>query len=130
MPLVGNLTEFPLPEVLLLIGSRTGRLRLYDAPEIVPIEMDLSEGQAHGLHIGPSFVTEQSQIVAELSFMVETGEGMFEFSAQPIVSVQRNEALPINELVMLLVLHSGPSLPPSFFTCSKLQRRKRGSIRA
>jgi hypothetical protein len=105
MPLVGNLTEFPLPEVLLLIGSRTGRLRLYDAPEIVPIEMDLSEGQAHGLHIGPSFVTEQSQIVAELSFMVETGEGMFEFSAQPIVSVHRNEALPINELVMLLVLH-------------------------
>ena len=105
MPLVGNLSEFPLPEVLLLIGSRTGRLRLYDAPEIVPIEMDLSEGEAHGLHIGDSFVTESSQIVAELSFMVETGEGMFEFSAQPVVSVQRNHALPINELVMLLVLH-------------------------
>jgi hypothetical protein len=105
MPLVGNLSEFPLPEVLLLIGSRTGRLRLYDAPEIVPIEMDLSEGEAHGLHISDSFVTETPQIVAELSFVVETGEGMFEFSAQPVVSVQRNQALPINELVMLLVLH-------------------------
>jgi hypothetical protein len=105
MPLVGNLSEFPLPEVLLLIGSRTGRLRISDAPEIVPIEMDLSEGQAHGLHIGDTFVTETSQIVAELSFMVETGEGRFEFTAQPVVSVQRDEALPINELVMLLVLH-------------------------
>src|SRR5580698_7845771 len=105
MPLVGNLAEFPLPEVLLLIGSRTGRLRLYDAPEIVPLEMDLSEGHAHGLQIGDSFLTEPSQIIAELSFLVESGEGMFEFSAQPIVSVQRDEALPINELVMLLVLH-------------------------
>jgi len=105
MPLVGNLSEFPLPEVLLLIGSRTGRLRLYDAPDIIPIEMDLSEGHAHGLHIGDSFLTEPPQIVAELSFMVETGEGMFEFSAQPVVSVQRDEPLPINELVMLLVLH-------------------------
>jgi hypothetical protein len=105
MPLVGSLSEFPLPEVLLLIGSRTGRLRLYDAPEIIPIEMDLSEGHAHGLHVGDSFLTERAQIVAELSFMVETGEGMFEFSAQPVISVRQNEQLPINELVMLLVLH-------------------------
>ena len=105
MPLVGSLSEFPLPEVLLLIGSRTGRLRIYDVPDILPVEIDLSESQAHGLHIGDYFVTERTQIVAELSFMVETGEGMFEFSAQPVVSVPRDELLPINELVMLLVLH-------------------------
>ena len=105
MPLVGNLCEFPLPEVLLLIGTRTGRLRVYDLPEFVPVEMDLSEGQAHGLHIGDYFLTEPSQIVSELSFMVETGGGMFEFSAQSIGSARRDEPLPINELVMLLVLH-------------------------
>src|SRR5271156_5112961 len=105
MPLVGNLSEFPLPEVLLLIGSRTGRLRIYDVPDLSPVEMDLSEGQAHGLHIGDYYLTESAQIVAELSFMVETGDGMFEFTSQPIVSVQRNEPLPISELVMLLVLH-------------------------
>jgi hypothetical protein len=105
MPLVGNLSEFPLPEVLLLIGCRTGRLRIYDVPELFPVEMDLSEGQAHGLHIGDHFLTEPSQIVAELSFMVESGEGMFEFASQPIVSVRHDEPLPISELVMLLVLH-------------------------
>ncbi len=105
MALVGNLFEFPLPEVLLLIGCRTGRLRLYDAPEIVPIEMDLSEGMAHGLHIGEAFVTEIGQIVAELSFLVETGDGKFEFTPEPVVSVQRETPLPISELVMLLVLH-------------------------
>ena len=105
MPLVGNLSEFPLPEVLLLIGPRTGRLRIYDLPDFSPVELDLSEGEAHGLHISEYFLTEPSQIVTELSFMVETGDGMFEFSAQPIPSVQRDEPLPINELVMRLVLH-------------------------
>ena len=105
MPLVGNLSEFPLPEVLLLLGSRTGRLRIYDLPEFFPVEMDVSEGHAHGLYIGDTFVTERAQIIAELSFMVETGDGMFEFSAQPVVSVRRDEPLPINELVMSLVLH-------------------------
>jgi hypothetical protein len=105
MPLVGTLSEFPLPEVLLLIGCRTGRLRLYDAPDFVPMEIDLSEGQAHGLHIGDTLVTVTPQIVAELSLLVESGEGMFEFAAQPVVSIQREEPLPISELVMLLVLH-------------------------
>jgi len=105
MPLAGDLTEFPLPEVLLLIGSRTGRLRLYDAPGIIPIEMDLVEGHANGLHIGESFLTEKAQIVAELSFLIETGQGLFEFIAEPVMSVRRDEPLPVNELVMLLVLH-------------------------
>ena len=129
MPLVGNLSEFPLPEVLLLIGSRTGRLRIYDIPELSPVEIDLSEGQAHGLHIGDYLLTEPPQIVAELSFMVETGLGLFEFSAQPVVSVQREEPLPVNELVMRLVLHVDeswpskmPSWPRSSFTCSKSRR--------
>ena len=126
MPLVGNLTEFPLPEVLLLIGSRTGRLRLYDAPDIVSIEMDLSEGHAHGLHIGESFLTETSQIVAELSFLIETGEGMFEFLAQPIVSVRHDRSLPINELVMLLVLHVDEKLAKQNAVSAELVDEKNG----
>ncbi len=105
MPLLGDLSEFPLPEVLLLIGSRTGRLRIHSIPDLHDVEIDLSQGLAHGLHIGDHFLTEPSQIVAELSFMVETGEGLFEFSALPIVTVERTAPLAVSELVMQLVLH-------------------------
>ena len=118
MPLTGTLAEFPLPEVLLLIGCRTGRLRLYGAADFVPMEIDLSEGQAHGLHIGKALVTVTPQIVAELSLLVESGDGMFEFAAQPIVSVPREDPLPISELVMLLVLHVNESWP-SKTRCSR-----------
>jgi len=102
MPLTGHFSEFPMPEVLLLIGSRTGRLRMFDAEEFHPMELDLAEGRAHGLHIGDNFLTSSSQVIAELSFAVETGDGAFEFTPQPIVFV--THPLPVSELVMQLVL--------------------------
>jgi hypothetical protein len=102
MALSGKLVEFPLPEVLLLIGSRTGRLRLLDCPDFLPMELDVSIGQAHGLHIGKSFITGSAQIMAELGYVVETGEGTFEFIPQPIVSLEH--PLSISELVMQLVM--------------------------
>jgi hypothetical protein len=105
MPIVGNLSEFPLPEVLLLIGSRTGCLRLYDSLDFADVEMDLSEGQAHALRIENARITEPSQMLAELSFIIETGDGMFQFTSQPVVSVKRDNALPVSALVMSLVLH-------------------------
>jgi hypothetical protein len=105
MPLVGSLNEFPLPEVLLLIGGRTGRLRLFEAQEFVPMDLGLSESQAHGLRIDDTFLTTPAQIIAELSFVVETGDGKFEFISQPIDAVTREQALPVSELVMQLVLH-------------------------
>ncbi len=104
MPLTGTLVEFPLPEVLLLIGSRTGRLRLCDSDDFVPMEIDVSEGRAHGLHIEGEIMTDPAQIVAELSYVIESGTGVFEFAPHPVVSVNREQPLPINELVMQLVL--------------------------
>jgi hypothetical protein len=67
--------------------------------------MDLSEGQAHALRIEEARVTEPKQMVAELSFIIETGSGMFEFSSQPVVSIKRDNPLPISSLVMSLVVH-------------------------
>jgi len=104
MPLSGDLADFPLPEVLLLIGSRTGRLRLCDAAEFVPIDIDLAEGYAHGLYVEDTLLTDLPQIVAELSYAIETGSGRFEFTPQEIVPVIRDHPLAINELVMQLVL--------------------------
>ena len=105
MPIGGHLSEFPLPEVLLLIGSRTGRLRLYNVPEFADMELDLSDGKAHALHLGGSYLIEDREIVTELSVIVGTGEGMFEFKPELVISVQREQPLAISQLVMMLVLH-------------------------
>jgi len=52
MPILGDLSEFPLPEVLLLIGVRTGRLRLLDVPEFGIMDVDFSNGEVQSMHMG------------------------------------------------------------------------------
>lgn len=103
MPIVGNLSEFPLPEVLLLIGARTGRLRLLDVPEYGVMEIDFSNGEMQGLHLGPQWFERDVDILGKLSAVVQRNDGMFEFCLQPVSSVSRNKPLMINQLVMSLV---------------------------
>jgi hypothetical protein len=57
------------------------------------------------VQIGDALVLDRPQIIAELAFTVETGDGQFQFTAQPIVTAPKDQMLPLGELVMQLVLH-------------------------
>lgn len=105
MPIVGNLSEFPLPEVLLLIGARTGRLRLLDVPAFGVLELDCFNGQVHSMYLGEATFTEVHEMIEKLSPVVQTQTGMFEFRAHAVVPVHRAQPLFINQLVMSLVCH-------------------------
>ena len=105
MPILGNLSEFPLPEILLLIGSRTGRLRLLDVPEFGIMDIDFSNGEAQALHLGNKTFIEGRDMIAKLSSVVQAQSGMFEFRLHPVASVARENALMVNQLVMSLVCY-------------------------
>lgn len=105
MPIVGNLSEFPLPEVLLLIGARTGRLRLLDVPEFGIMDIDFSNGAVEAMHMAATTYVESKDMIAKLSSVVEMQTGMFEFRLQPVASVSRSQPLSVNELVMTLVCY-------------------------
>ena len=105
MPILGNLSEFPLPEVLLLIGSRTGRLRLLDVPEFGMIEIDFFNGEVHSLYIGNKTLTEIADLVEKLSAVVQVNDGMFEFKMHSVIPVPRPSPLTITQLVMSLVCY-------------------------
>jgi hypothetical protein len=103
MPILGNLSEFPLPEVLLLIGTRTGSLRLLDVPEFGMMEVDFSNGEVQTLHLGGQTLTEAKEMVSKLSAVVQAQGGMFEFRLHPVSSVSREQPILVNHLVMSLV---------------------------
>jgi predicted transcriptional regulator len=105
MPILGNLSEFPLPEVLLLIGSRTGRLRLLDVPEFGIMDVDFTEGEAQAMYLGAKTFTDATQMIDKLSAVVQVQAGMFEFRLQPVIRVERERPLMVNQLVMSLVCH-------------------------
>lgn len=105
MPILGNLSEFPLPEVLLLIGVRTGRLRLLDVPEFEIMDIDFSNGETHALHLGDKTFTEIGDIIDKFSAIVQAQAGMFEFKSQPVTPVARPKPLTVNELVLSLICY-------------------------
>jgi len=105
MPILGNLSEFPLPEVLLLIGARTGRLRLLDVPEFGVLEIDFFNGEVHTLYLGKRSLTDVEEVVEKLSAVVQAQGGMFEFKMHAVVPVARPQPLTAMQLVMSLVCH-------------------------
>lgn len=105
MPIVGNLSEFPLPEVLLLIGQRTGRLRLLDIPEFGILEVDISNGAVQTMRIGRNAVTEISRMIDKLAAVLRTSSGMFDFQLMPVSLLSGQLPVTIHELAMKLVCH-------------------------
>jgi hypothetical protein len=105
MPILGNLSEFPLPEVLLLIGARTGRLRLLDVPEFGILEIDFFNGEVHSLHMGNRSLTEAVDMIEKLSAVIQAKGGMFEFRMHSVIPVSRPRPLTATQLVMSLVCH-------------------------
>jgi len=105
MPIVGNLSEFPLPEVLLLIGNRTGRLRLLDVPEFGVLDIDISAGEVQNMHVGANSFNDTVKMLDKLSAIVQAQTGMFEFRLAPVSFVARKQALSIHDLALKLVCH-------------------------
>lgn len=104
MPILGTLSEFPLPEVMLLIGNRTGRLCLYDVPRYGHMEIDITEGRVHMLRLDDRPVDEIGQIVEQLCFVVELAAGMFEFHSEATPTPATRSLMQLEELVMRLVV--------------------------
>jgi hypothetical protein len=105
MAILGSLSEFPLPEVLLLIGTRTGRLRLLDVPEFGMMDIDFSNGEVQAMQLGTRTLTESADMIGKLGGVVQMQAGMFEFRLQPVASIARPKPLFVNQLVMSLVCH-------------------------
>ncbi len=105
MPILGNLAEFPLPEILLLIGQRSGRLRLLDVPgsDHGLIDIDIGQGQIYAMNLSGRHVLDEDPITHTLTTVVQSGGGMFEFTILHVPTVSRPHPILINQLVMSLV---------------------------
>jgi len=103
MPLIGDFYDFPLPEVLMFIGPRSGRLKISGVPFFGRVEMDFDHGEVLAMHAGGETLVEVEQILANLSVVVRMGKCQFEFVFQPVQPVQRESPLTITQLVFSLV---------------------------
>jgi hypothetical protein len=105
MPIVGNLSEFPLPEVLLLIGQRTGRLRLLDIPEFGILDVEVSNGAVQIMRIGSCVLTDTPEMLDKLGIIVQARCGMFEFQMTPVALMVNQHPIGTQDLAMRLVCY-------------------------
>jgi hypothetical protein len=105
MPLVGDLCDFPLPEVLMLIGMRSGRLLIWHVPLFGNLEVDFHEGEVQAMYAGREVIIDVDHMVANLSAVVQMPTCQFEFTTQTVKAVHRDNPVTINNLVMSLVCY-------------------------
>lgn len=105
MPILGNLAEFPLPEVLHFIGGRTGRMKLIDVPGADYIEIDTHLGYLNGLQSGGMPVEEKDEVIRKLSVVLQVERGMFEFSLIEEDHLRGQLQLPLQSLAMELAFN-------------------------
>ena len=110
MTILGLLSEFSLPEVLLSVGQRTGRLRLYDVPKLGLMQIEVCRGQVLGMWMGETFLTDLSEMISELGPVMESGLGMFEFSNGEHPAEHAAHGISVEKFNMLLVIHADERL--------------------
>ena len=103
MPLIGDLCDIPLPDVLLFIGQRTGRFRISGVPFFGQIEMDFCEGQVMAMQAGNETVVDVDQMLANLGVVVRMKKCRFEFTMKIIQAAPCENPLTITQLVVLLI---------------------------
>ncbi|PAW76229.1 MAG: hypothetical protein B9S32_15995 [Verrucomicrobia bacterium Tous-C9LFEB] len=105
MPVLGNLAEFPLPEVLHFIGSRTGRMKLLDIPGADLLELDMHAGLLYALHSGGQELSSVDEVIEKLSIVLQAGRGMFEFILMDEVHIRVGLTIPLQSLAMELAFN-------------------------
>jgi len=105
MPLTGDLADFHLPEVLILIGQRSGRLQLAEVPYFGRLELDLDQGHVQAMYVERETLVEVEHMVANLSAVVQMKKCLFQFTPQSVPTVARETPVTITQLVLLLVCY-------------------------
>lgn len=105
MPILGNLAEFPLPEVLHFIGGRTGRMKLLDVPGADHMELDTHAGLLYALQSGHEALEDVDAVIQKLSIVLQAERGMFEFSLLDETQIRVGLTIPLQSLAMELAFN-------------------------
>jgi hypothetical protein len=102
MAIFGDLSEFPFPEVLNMLGRRTGKLELFELPSSEPVEIHLREGTLCGLVVGDDLLDDVLHVRDKLRSLMQTTTGAFEFHAVAQEELDGQLDMPLQQLLMSL----------------------------
>lgn len=100
MAIFGTLEEMPLPELLTMLGRRTGRLQLSELPQEQNYNLYLDKAQLKAVSSGQDFLTNDLAVREAIIKLTNFDKGIFEFKRLAQDELKQHIDIPIDRLLL------------------------------
>ncbi len=100
MAIFGTLEEMPLPELLTMLGKRTGKLKLTKLPEEQNYDLYLDKAKLKATYINEQELTTDLSVYEAMIKLFGFEKGIFEFQRLPQTQLKQNLDIPIDKLLL------------------------------
>jgi len=96
----GSLEELPIPEVLSMLGQRSGHLKVWDLPDDKRCDLYIDKGRLKALRINGRRVREVFEVREEMVSLISTQNGAFEFDRCSPEVMQQGVDISIQQMLL------------------------------
>lgn len=100
MAIFGSLDELPIPEILSMLGQRSGHLKVWDLPDDKRCDLYLDKGKLKALRINGRKVQEVFEVREEMVSLLSTKHGSFEFDRCAPAALQQGLNVSVQQLLL------------------------------
>lgn len=100
MALSGQLGEFSFGEIVGAVGSALGRLRFWDLPGDLRLELDLGGGQILACRFNEAPVLDPEDVIEKLCLVAMCDVGRFDFTKQSEAALERLIRIPLQPILL------------------------------
>lgn len=100
MAIFGSLDELPIPEILSMLGQRSGHLKVWDLPDDKRCDLYIDKGRLKALRVNGRKVQEVFEVREEMVSLLSTKRGSFEFDRCAPEALQQGLNASIQQLLL------------------------------
>jgi hypothetical protein len=103
MPVTGEISELPLPELLNMMRHRSGKLSLFQTQQVTEMQLHFTPGYLCGFMVDKYVIKSESQVVDKLVSVTAAPIGHFCFTPAHASSLMGSVRLGIDRLALIIV---------------------------
>lgn len=100
MAIFGSLEELPVPEILSMLGQRSGHLKVWDLPDDKRCDLYIDKGKLKALRVNGRRIQEVFEVREEMVSLLSTKRGSFEFDRCAPEALQQGLDASIQKLLL------------------------------
>lgn len=100
MAIFGALNELPIPEILTMLGRRSGKLKLWNLENKHRYELHMHEAKLKALYIDQQAVNDIMFVRESMIELIDAEQGSFEFERHPPDALTQHLDIPVEQLLL------------------------------